>query len=264
VEIIDYRDFLKNELEAIQKVKCRYSLRAWARDAGISAAFVSQLFSHKKKLSSDKAALIGNSLKWEREKILFFSQLVQYQNCQDPKAKNGLKKGLLKFRRKYPIYYNLEEEQFKLISDWYHFAILEISELKTFKSDPIWIARSLGISVSTCREAVTRLKRLGLLVETNGVLRKTKNNYAIANVASQAIRNFHRQNLDRAKAAIESQPLSEREFRGATMAIDPKNIPLAKKKIAQFTSELMALLEEGEKKVVYHFSSQLFRTQEPS
>ncbi len=262
MDIIDYRDFLKQELEGRQQASAKYSMRAWARDAGVSVAFISQLLSYKKNLSVEKAVQIGTCLKWEREKIYFFSNLVQYQNCSNPQTKACLKTSLLKFKKKYPVYYNLAEEQFNLISDWYHFAILELSETKNFQSDPAWIARTLGISVPACEQAISRLKRLNMLTENKGNLQKTKSNYAILKVTTLAIRNFHQQNLERAKLAIEKQAISDREFRGATMAIDPKNIPMAKKKIAQFTSELMALLEEGDKKVIYHFSSQLFRAQE--
>jgi uncharacterized protein (TIGR02147 family) len=262
MEIVDYRDFLRSEFEGRKQAKMQYSLRAFARDAGTSIAFLSQLISHKRNLSVEKAFQLGTHLGWEPEKIKFFSTLVRYQNCAQPLSKSNIEKELKIFRKKYPLYYNLKVEQFRLISDWWHFAILELSELNNFRSDALWISKRLGISVTETQDAISRLKRLGLLVETVRGYRKSQNNYKIANVASQAIQNFHKQNLERARSAIEKQPLSEREFLGATMAIDPKNIPLAKKKISQFTSELMSLLEKGDKKVIYHFSSQLFRAQE--
>ena len=45
-----------------------------------------------------------------------------------------------------PEYQQLQMDTFRVISDWYHFGILELTYLKSFKSDPRWIAKALGIT----------------------------------------------------------------------------------------------------------------------
>ena len=62
-----------------------------------------------------------------------------------------------------------------------------------------------------------------------------------------------------ADPTIETQDPIDRDFSGVTMAIDPKNLPKAKKMIADFRRELMTTLEAGDRSAVYHFSAQLYR-----
>jgi hypothetical protein len=51
------------------------------------------------------------------------------------------------------------KDQFELLSSWYHFAILELVQLKTFEPDGKWISTKLGISVTEANIAVDRLIR---------------------------------------------------------------------------------------------------------
>jgi hypothetical protein len=57
----------------------------------------------------------------------------------------------------------LSLEKFSTIRDWYHMAILEMTDIKGFRSDPVWIASKLGLPVELVSEAVNRLRHLELL-----------------------------------------------------------------------------------------------------
>jgi hypothetical protein len=48
-----------------------------------------------------------------------------------------------------------------MISDWYHFAILDLTRLDDFQPEPAWVSRKLGLTVSEVKIAVERLLRLG-------------------------------------------------------------------------------------------------------
>src|SRR5262249_10820626 len=50
-----------------------------------------------------------------------------------------------------------------VLSDWHHFAILELVRLKSFRADSRWIARVLDLSVDDVNTALQRLLRLELL-----------------------------------------------------------------------------------------------------
>jgi len=50
-----------------------------------------------------------------------------------------------------------------LLSDWRHFAVLELTRLDAFKTDSRWIARVLGASVDDVNIVVQRLLRFNLL-----------------------------------------------------------------------------------------------------
>ena len=57
----------------------------------------------------------------------------------------------------------LAQDTANLISDWHHYAILELVHVRDFKPDSRWLARVLGISVDEVNVALQRLLRLGLL-----------------------------------------------------------------------------------------------------
>ncbi len=71
-------------------------------------------------------------------------------------------------------YLTLQMDSFHLISDWYHFAIIQLLELPKIKNDPAWIARSLDISRIEAEAAIARMLRMDLIEEKDGYLKKTK------------------------------------------------------------------------------------------
>ena len=77
-------------------------------------------------------------------------------------------------------------------------------------------------------------------------------------VPSEAVRKYHKQNLDLAKERIESVSLDERDYSSITMAINPAKLGKAKKMISEFKQKLCKELESGEAEEVYTFAAQLF------
>lgn len=255
----DYRNFLNDELARRQSNNSHYSMRAFSRDLHISPQVLSLVLNGKKGISLKVAIKLATALNLSQEEISYFYDLVELS-----RAKNETVKGIVKYRlSKYADADNfrtLQEDTLLAISDWYHFAILELTVTSGFKSDFDWIAARIGISVSEVKQAVLRLLRLKLLTEINGKFVKTNLNITTSNeVASLAIRKITTQYLNKAIQAQNEQSLQERDFGTVTMAIDPKKIPKAKELISNFRRELMAFLESGSQNEVYVFASQLFK-----
>ncbi len=156
----------------------------------------------------------------------------------------------------------LKVDQFRALSEWHHFAILDLSTCKDFRSEPLWIAKRLRIASSQVRDAVARLLRLGLL-------RASGSTWVKANVALEVptrkaepeIRAFHKQMITKSLEALESPSIDayrSRDIRAVTMAIDPKKLSEAKAMVARFHQELSDFLTSGDCTEVYQFNSQLF------
>jgi uncharacterized protein (TIGR02147 family) len=231
-------------------------LRGFAKLLGLSPATLSGVLNHKRSLSLNAAMTIANKLDWDPKKSEhFFQQVAKELGGQksDPK-----KTGILLH------YSEVSLDDFSAISDWYHFAILEITFISDFKSEPKWIAKRLGISVHEAADAIDRLKRLELLIESDGKLIKSEKNLATpTDHVSRAIRKRHKQILDRAKEALDQIEISKRDFTSITIAIDPAKLELAKEKIKKFRRELCSFLEKGNPKEVYELSVQLFPLTNP-
>lgn len=161
-------------------------------------------------------------------------------------------------------YFLLRQDAFTAISDWYHFAILDLTLLSGFRSDTSWIARKLGITHLEAKTAVERLIRLGMLEKRRGVLAKAKvlfTNYQ-EGITSAAHKEYQRQVVKKALYAIDNCPADHKDITSMTIAASLEKLPAAKAKIKKFRRQLCDFLEEGEKDVVYHLAVQLYPVSE--
>lgn len=258
----DYRSILRREFDARIKANAKYSLRAFARDLKIAPSRLSEVLSGKQGLSRDKARGLARELKLSDKETEFFCDLVESQD-----ARGRLTRDLARIRlRKHDIdqsFHSLGADSFQVVSDWYHFAILQLIGVKGFKNDPGWIAKALEITRSEAREALERLKRLGLIEEREGEL-KVLREYVSAGdgVPSSAIRKFHAQVLERAIGALETQTLEERYVSTVFIPIDRANLEAAGRWIRafrrKFSNKVNALAGPDGANAVYCLSMQFF------
>lgn len=236
----NFRFWLQKQFTDRCKRNQRYSLRAFAKSLSLDASTVSQILSGKRIVSK-------KNMKIFCEKLLA--------------TPNDLKNfGLLKNGETDEMYNQINLDTFSVISEWYHYAILELTYVSGFKSDAKWIAKKLSITVDEAKAAIERLKRVGLLLDENGTLRKSSNhltNQSAVNT-SAAHRELQKQVIGKALLAIEDCEQDEKDITSMTMAINVANLPIAKELIGRFRRELCALLESGDQSQVYNLAIQLY------
>lgn len=244
--IEDFRSLLSAELKRRKQLNAVYSLRSFARHLEISPSHLSLLMSGKKRLTPKLASQIASRLSLSAEETL---QLLSEAIPE------------LRFVERAPTPEQLlSEDEFRLITNWYHFAILSLSKTKQQRSaDPKKVSRALGIDPLQAADAIARLKRLGLLQVKNGNLHQTsKPLNTTTDIPSSAIRSYHRQNLQLAETKLESVSVEKREFSTITMAIDSRKLKKAKKMINDFKKRLCDELETSAADEVYTLAIQLF------
>lgn len=240
----DFTLWLESEYKERKERNPSFSLRAFARHLKMSPAQLSQLMSGKRALSNKMADKIFGVLGASPEER-------QRLRASAYKSRLEMKEGSSQRR-------NLAEDQFRLIADWYHFAILSLTRLNQASSDPRWISEKLGITQLEARQACERLVRLGLLELTPKFRQVGDPIEVLSEIPSAAIQRFHRQTLALASERVENTPLQLREFQSVTLAISPSKIPLAKKMIAEAIDEISMVLETKSPKEIYSLSVQLF------
>jgi uncharacterized protein (TIGR02147 family) len=157
-----------------------------------------------------------------------------------------------------PEYHQLTTDAFHALADWHHFAILSLMDTASFKPEAKWIARRLGISVIEARTGIDRLKRLDLITEKGGKLKRTAAHLTTTHdVSSAALKLSHHQALEQADRALEDVALELRDITSMTMAIDVGKIQEAKKLIKDFRRKLSVYLESGKRTEVYNLNVQL-------
>ncbi len=154
----------------------------------------------------------------------------------------------------------LTADQFHLVADWFHFALLCLMETRGFQSDIRWMARRLRVPPSEIKKALARMERLKMIDwGRDGHYRLTGSQFTTTDdVADISMRRAHSEDLRLAQESLDRDSVEERDFTNMTMAIDPGRIPHAKKLIREFRDSLCAYLEGGEKKEVYKMAFHLF------
>jgi uncharacterized protein (TIGR02147 family) len=255
----NYRDILKDELERRCQHNPRYSLRAFARDLDLSPARVSEILKGKTGLSKERATIVAKRLGFSVTEIEFFADLVESEHARSQVKKNLAKIRLSKHESKTQQLVQLDT--FRLISDWYHFAILELLTIKSAQHKISWISDSLQISEHEALSAIDRLIRLGFLSVKKGKWVPTdENSVTQAEIPSEAVRRFHGQILEKAIQALNLQSVESRDFTTLTLSFSKEQMRDAKQELKKVRRDFVKKFGNSEQSdSVYCLAFQFFQ-----
>lgn len=249
-QTLNYQTWLTREFTNRCNKNPKYSIRAFADLLKMNSSTVSQILSGKRQISAKMIKrfcdILGASPKEE-------NALIKFANLKN--SRNQIEAETLEDN-----FQQLTLDAYALISDWYHYAILELTFVQDFQSNPRWISNKLGITAIEANIAIERLKRLELIEEANGKLTKTEafiTNFSDG-VTSNALKNLQRSILKMALDAIDNTPQEEKDITSMTFAIDETKMSEAKKCIKKFRREMSQLLESGKQTRVYNLGIQLY------
>lgn len=231
---LDFKIWLQDEFSRRCRTNASYSLRAFAKQLDFDSSTLSQILSGKRKITDKVMQKITNKI--------------------------GHPPSHLTSETENSKYMLLSMDAFTVISDWHHYAIMDLTLVKTFKSDHVWIAQQLQISPLEAKLAIERLLRLGMLVKKNGKLKLSKitNTNYIEGQTSSAHKEYQRQIITKALHAIDNCPQEKKDITSMVIAANSKKIKEAKEKVKKFRRELCKFLEDGEKDSVYQLAVQLY------
>jgi uncharacterized protein (TIGR02147 family) len=158
--------------------------------------------------------------------------------------------------------YRISEAELETASNWYHQAILELTELDECEHSVEWFARRLGLPLAAAQTAVDRLLSLGWLKREKGKYRAASiASLSSVDVPSQAVKQLHEQILGKASGALFTQGVKEREFIATSFAFDSSQLEEAKKEIREFQRAFSEKFYSGSrrKNSVYQIAVQFFR-----
>ena len=253
---ISYQVFLKNEMDRRKQRNPAYSLRAFARDLGISVSKLSLVLRGLKGLSAQSGKKIASRLGLTAEEADYFVSLIEAKHSRSraDREKATQKVNQMRFS---PLALDL----LRVMSDWHYFAILELTNTVGFKSNPKWIAKRLGIPESQVKDAIQKLFDLQFLKsDDSGKWTEGKPDLATpTDIPSRELRHHHHQILNKAKEVLEEVPVDERDFTSMTFSFSSSQMGLAKKMIKDFrrqmANELSILPQEKDR--VYSLAIQL-------
>lgn len=226
-----FRHRLQGELAARCARNPHYSLRAFALDLEVDHSSLSQLLRGRRVLTERTIRQLAERLG------LGAAEVDGYVAHERRWGDSGQARRELR---------RLSRDVAELISDWYHFALLELVHLADFRPDSGWIARVLGLTVDEVNVAVARLCRLGLL-ELDGERWLDRSGATLATLegfTESALERFTAQLRALRLRALSSVPAELREHASATFALDTRRLPELLELLARFRRELDELVEQ--------------------
>lgn len=226
-----FRKYIQHEFAERSRKNPSYSLRAFAQKLGINHATLSTILNGKRKLTRETALRLGQQLGLSPSEL--DSLLIE------EKQTSSLR------------YSVLQNDAFNRMADWYFDAILELTLIPDFPMSPKSISSALGISPLQATIALETLESLELLkLSANGAYELTNQNTTNIldpDYTSAANRKYQKAILSKSQEALDLCDRKERDHTSTTLAIDIRDLPRAKKIIAEFRANLSALLQSPEK-----------------
>lgn len=261
---LTYQELLNEEFSKRKAFNASYSLRAFARDLGISAPRLSQVLNNKQGLSIKAAREIALTLNFSEEKRDTFCALVGAQHARKFSEREKFQEKIKKYKKQTNPYTELELEYFKVISDWWHFAILELTHIEDFQYDIYWMSQVLNLDELVVEQAIERLLKLGLAKEENNSLVDVFVSLNTTNdIPSGDLKKYHVQLMQKAMKAVYDQDVENREYSSTVLSINKEELPALKKHLRQFQREVCDKTDAMENKnSVYCLGIQLYELSE--
>lgn len=261
----DYRQILESEFRKRNESNPRYTLGAFSKQLGLTASQLHDILKKRYGLSRARANQVAEHLNLNTEMRDFFCDLVESEHARSGVARRQAKKRIDERKRK-TQFCEVSADAFALIAESLHFALLELTYLDNFEANPKWAAQALGVNESDVVTALKRLQRLGLIFVTENSWMATEDFSKVGDEKPRpAIKQFHRENLQKALDALNHQPTELRDFQSLTLAIATKDLPEAKSMLQDFHKTFCKRFSHADQKdAVYSLSTQFFAlTREP-
>lgn len=231
---------LRQKYLEMQVKNPRISVRGFAQSLRLPAGSISLLMLGKRRVSLKLAEKISLALAFDPlEKAALVRE---FQKDKKSKVKTSVQNPLSgktkpAFR---PEQLKLSADQFHVVKDWQHYAILNLVSLKGFEPSSAWIATRLNMDEGIIQQSIDRLFRIGLLevAEDQKNWRKAFPRVTTSHdIKSLCLQHAHIQELDLAKDSVRDDPVHKRDVTSLTLPMLIKDLPEAKVEIQNFYNQ---------------------------
>ena len=269
-----WRLVLRNAMSLRCSRNPAYSQRAFARDIGLAPGRVSEIFAGREGISRKTALAVSRRLE--------LTPLESGRFCDMVEATHGRSNAARLAARTRLALTGVDGEaneisaaHFAAIRDWIHLGIVELARTPEFCWNTTYIARRLGTSPAAVDIALENLVTAGLLKKSPG------ESYLVTNPVNRidstefapAVREFHRQIIDRAARAIDEQSGSERELQTLLVSLSADQMQDLRELLRTFVLTVASAnkektvpqdsVEPGPPAELFALSCQLFRLSQP-
>lgn len=228
-----------------------YSLRSFAKNLGVSPGILSLILSGKKEVTPKILKVIAPKLNIDEN--IYSSLLEKQAKIKKESSIKSIEKDDMRL---------IDMETFAVISDWYHFAILELFNLDYYETNSLWISKKLNITNEQAQKAIDSLLKIKLLEINNGVIEPGNAFTAIVDYpyTSIAMRERQKQLLKLSSEKLGTLNISVRDHSAITICVDVSLMPEIKDKIKAFRRSLGNFIAKNSKEsnAVYEMQISFF------
>lgn len=226
----NFQDFLEKRFEEIKSKNPRFSIRAYARMAKISAAGMSSILkkSNKWKLSPSRAVdifeKIGASPQAIKHLVALTGEIPKYEMSR------------------------IEDKDYDILTRWEHLAVLFSFDLAPQLS-PGEIAKRFDLPLQEIERIIADLLNRKLLRKDKdgNVTRDPDQHYITSdNVPSEIIRRHHLSNLEVVARAVKTMPTEQRDITSMTFTGDVAKLEQVRQEIRNCYQRIFAIMDDGE------------------
>ncbi len=248
---LNYREFL-NDFYHFKKDQHKfYSFRLFSEKAGFkSPNFLKLVIDGQRNLTKESIFKVMKAVGFKKKEADYFENLVFFNQSKSLEEKNHYLKPVMRQRKRQTVH-NVEQDELKYFSQWYHPVIRELACSLDFQSDFKKLGRSVipPISAKEAEDSVNLLLELGYIKQAkNGVHIMANTNVTTGpQIHSVAVSNYHREMITLASQSIERFSGNERNISSLTLNLSEQSIQTLVEKLNQVRQEMLLLAEEDKK-----------------
>ena len=235
---MDYREYLSDAFRKRRQGNPKYSLRAFARDIGVSPSRLSEVMTGKGELSHERGSIIAKKIKLTALETLDFLDRIDAVSAALPAERQAATKRVAsrdKNQRKSKRRY-LDDEHFAKIFDPKFHVIWSLMQLPSYDGNPASITDILKINSIELYDSLRGLERLGLARNSGQTWHAVTGQVAAGNkLSSEVIRTYHRKMADLGKSSIDRLKFEERHLHSVIIPFNSSRFGEIQRKITDFT-----------------------------
>ncbi|MBD3420100.1 MAG: TIGR02147 family protein [Chitinivibrionales bacterium] len=263
---MDYRAFLRDELERKRRRNGSFSIRAAAARMGIGSGTLSRILSGSRNIGPSLLPAITAYLGLKARESRYFRLLVTFSRTSQPGKKRRYYEQILEMRAAFRE--TIPPEHYRIFEHWPCLALHQLLRIVDNCSDPARLGAMLQPSVSAAkmRTAVALLLNNKLIrANDRGGYTPTEKSLTTGETwRGAAIHGFQRTTAAMAGKALDAFPKDQRDFSTLTVALSRERFEAAREIIRCARREILALDEkESNPERVYQLNFQLYPLSRP-
>jgi uncharacterized protein (TIGR02147 family) len=263
-EYTSYREYLHDYFEENKKNVKHFSHQFFASKAGIkSTGFVLHVIKGERNLTKEVLLKISRALGFDAVHTEYFEDLVAFDQAKTPSDKEHFFKRLIKKRSTAKVH-SLDDQQYKLYSEWYHAILRELVPMIKGVPDEKLIAKSLmpSITPAQVRKSLRLQTELGILrKKPNGEYEQTEQFIESGGpVRNLALVNYQKEMLRQTLEAWDRFKSPEIMMNTIHFTMSEERMEKVKEEVRKFKKTLFDILATDPKapERVYHMNLNLF------